>query len=321
MAHALFGLTTFFNPSGSTLRRNNYDVFRRESQRQGLPLVTTELVFGDAPFCLVEGRDAEILIQRRSDSILWQKECLLNLALAALPKECTKVCWVDADIVFEDEDWICETESLLDKHLILQPYSACIRLPEGAGIEQFPSSGLNREIPQGNDEGTYSQSVCSRMTGFRKRFTGATGYVWCAQRALLDEVGFYDRCIVGGADREMALAALYAPGKIPEQNIRSFCPRLRAHLGAWHTRVHRIVRQRIGYRKGVIHHLFHSASQDRRYAERHQILLDCDFDPEADVLIDEQGCLQFAPDRDDLARQIRAYFQSRREALPARSGT
>jgi hypothetical protein len=205
---------------------------------------------------------------------------------------------------------------LLDKYPILQPYSACIRLPAGAGPEQFPSAALDREILQGNDEGTYSKSVCSRMSGFRKRFTGSTGYVWCARRGLLDKVGFYDRCIVGGADREMALAALYPPGKIPEQNIRSFCPRLRAHIGAWHTRVHQVVNGRIGYRKGVIHHLFHSASQDRKYAERHQILLDCDFDPETDVLIDEQGCLQFAPDREELAQQICTYFENRREAGP-----
>lgn len=320
MAHALWGLTTFFNPSSSPLRLRNYESFRKESQRQGLPLVTVELAFGDAPFCLLEGRDAEILIQRRSDSILWQKERLLNLALRALPEECTQVCWIDADILFEDDDWIAETSHLLGKHLILQPYSACIRLPSGGTVDQFPGAALEKEIFQGNDEATYSKSVCSRMSGFRKRFSGSTGYVWCARRALLDEVGFYDRCIVGGGDREMALAVLYAPGKVPSQNIRSFCPRLRSHLGEWHRRVHQIVRRRVGFRPGVIHHLFHSASQDRKYAERHQILLDCDFDPETDVLIDQEGCLQFAPDRAELARLIGSYFDNRREALPPNVG-
>jgi hypothetical protein len=42
---------------------------------------------------LVESRDAEVLVQRRTDAknAMWQKERLLNVALAYLPEHCTKV--------------------------------------------------------------------------------------------------------------------------------------------------------------------------------------------------------------------------------------
>lgn len=306
-------MTTFFNPTMARSRLANYEVFRSRSRDQGLPLVTVELAFGDAPFQLSAGSDAEILIQRRSSSVLWQKERLLNLALAALPDECKSVCWTDADIVFEDDDWIAETERLLRTYVVLQPYSTCVRLPEGKMPDQYPSTELDRSILQGNDEGTYDNSVCRSMSGWRPRFSGSTGYVWCARRVFLDEVGFYDRCIVGGADREMALAVLYSPGKVPERNIRIRHTTLRDHVRSWHERAHRLAKGKVGYRNGTIHHLWHGSTIGRAYSERHAILSDHDFDPERDLSLDESGCLKFAGESLALQEAVRRYFDSRRE--------
>jgi hypothetical protein len=41
----------------------------------------------------VKSKDAEVLVQRRTDAknAMWQKERLLNVALAYLPGHCTKV--------------------------------------------------------------------------------------------------------------------------------------------------------------------------------------------------------------------------------------
>ena len=36
---------------------------------------------------------------------MWQKERLLNLAVAALPPGCTKVAGLDSDLVFRPRDW------------------------------------------------------------------------------------------------------------------------------------------------------------------------------------------------------------------------
>ena len=87
----LCGATSYFNPSGGSSRLWQYRLFRARTKRQGLHLTTTELAFGDVDFALSRGKDdADALVQRRvsRDNVLWQKERLLNLALAALPGQC-----------------------------------------------------------------------------------------------------------------------------------------------------------------------------------------------------------------------------------------
>lgn len=308
---ALWGITTFFNPTGAALRIENYRRFRQESARQGLPLVVVELAFGDDPFVLEPGVDAEVVVQRRSNTVLWQKERLLNLALAALPDACTGVCWIDADVVFEDDGWVGACEQLLREHVIIQPFSAAVRLPEGGKVEDFPGHEVGKGIEEGIGDATYSASLCSKLSRWPSTFGGTTGYAWCAQRGLLDEVGFYDRCIVGGGDRELALAIAYAPGKAPKRNVRIFHPRLRAHVRDWQARVYARAGKRIGVRRGVIHHLWHGSSTGRNYADRHQILIDHDYDPERDLVLDEQGCWAWAPGTDELAEAVAAYFDTR----------
>ena len=310
----LWGITTLFNPGHVKSRLDNYMKFRARSRSQGLPLVTVELAFGDSAFELCPEKDAEILIQRRCSDVLWQKGRMLNLALAALPRECTKVAWADADILFDDDDWVKKTSSLLNRHVVVQPFAECIRLPKNGQVEDYPKRALDKTILGGHDEGTYSKSVCYRMAKWRNpTFSGATGYVWSAQRRLLSDVGFYDRCIVGGADSEMALAFHYAPGHVPDERRRISHPGLICHINEWHKRVHHLVQKRITFRRGVIHHLWHGDTAQRNYGDRHAILTDHSFDPESDLEIDDQGCWRLREQTHPLKQAIRGYFESRRE--------
>ena len=96
----LWAITSYFNPLSYRRRRDNYRIFR---DRLGVPLLTVELAYGPQ-FELGES-DADILIQRRGGDVLWQKERLLNIALDALPGSCTKVAWIDCDVVFGEQDW------------------------------------------------------------------------------------------------------------------------------------------------------------------------------------------------------------------------
>lgn len=314
MQAELWGLTTLFNPRRARSRIQNYREFRRRSREQGLPLLTVELAFGDAEFELVPGEDAEILLQLRSASVLWQKERLLNIGLSKLPLACKKVAWADADILFDDKNWVRRTSTLLDRYVVVQPYSDCIRLPRGADASEFPKRQLLKSIPLGDGEGTFSRSVCYRMAKkSNPTFSGATGYAWSAQRAFLDQVGFYDRCIIGGADREMALAFHFPPGKVPKERRRITHPRLLEHLGSWHAKVHSLVDGKVHFRPGLIHHLWHGAAEKRNYSDRHAILSEHDFDPERDIQPDSQGCWEFCTEKTQLAAAIGEYFSSRSE--------
>ena len=49
--------------------------------------------------------------------------------VATLPPTCTKVAWLDADILFERPDWAILTSRLLDRFTIVQVFEQVIRLP------------------------------------------------------------------------------------------------------------------------------------------------------------------------------------------------
>lgn len=310
---ALWGVTTYFNPTGGRRRFENYRRFRDASSAQGLPLVAVELAFPGRDFELEAGRDAEILVQRRAESVLWQKERMLNLGLQALPPECTGVAWVDADVLFADDDWVERSLALLDRHVVIQPFSHVVLLPEDGRVEEFPRSQLDRRIPHGRTEGTYNVALCARLGRLFGSFRGTTGFAWCARRSLLDRCGWYDRCIVGGGDREFALALAFAPGRIPEPEIRIRHPRLRSHLRPWHAQVHAAVGKKIGHRPGLIHHMWHGSASRRDYVDRHGILVDHDFDPERDITIDAGGCWTWTGRNPGLEAAVAAYFEARRE--------
>ena len=312
MARRFWGITTYFNPAGSRTRLENYRSFRARSRRQGLLLLTVELAFDERPFELSDD-DAERIVRRRSSAVLWQKERLLNLALEALPDECTSVCWVDADVSFEDDDWIAECLERLQDVAVLQPFSTAIRLPRGGNPEDFPRSSIDRTVFEGADDGTYSRAVCAAGVPSFRGLAGTTGYAWCAQRAVLAEVGFYDRCIVGGADRELALSLLYPPGRIPRGSMRIHHEPLRAHLAPWQARLHRAAGGRAAHRPGVLHHFFHGEAKSRRYRDRHAILGEHGYDPERDIALDGQGCWAWSTGNRALVEAVGAYFDSRNE--------
>src|SRR5204863_6778750 len=89
--------------------------------------VAVELGYG--PEFELENDDAEILVQLRGTDVLWQKERLLNLALDALPSGCRNVLWVDCDVVFGRDDLVEHTFRLLDRFVLVQPFSHLLRMP------------------------------------------------------------------------------------------------------------------------------------------------------------------------------------------------
>ncbi len=319
MSRRMWGITTFFNPSASRVRLANYRAFRERSRKQGLPLITVELAMGEAPFELGPD-DAEQLVRKRSNAVLWQKERLLNLALESLPASCTDVCWIDADVLFEDDAWVSECQALLERFVLFQPFDRVIRLPHGASVSDYPSAQLDRSIVRGNDDGTYSESVCKSRSSVLGRLAraggfggldGTTGYAWCARREVFEGLGFFDRCIVGGADRELAVAALYEPGRAPASATRIRHAPLRAQLAAWHAVFHARVAGRVAHRPGVIHHLWHGDAKQRAYRDRHALLELHGYDPMRDVCVDEEGCLQWSTQNSALITGVADYFAAR----------
>lgn len=310
---SLWAITSHFNPSGYKRRLSNYRAFRRHLP---LPLVTVELSFG-AQFELNED-DADILIQLRGRDVLWQKERLLNLALKALPHNCEKVLWIDADVVFEKSDWCKQAEDRLDEYPLVHLFSERVNLSRGQSVPpslcedraavsvDSKCISIGYKIAEGivasNDLHKADAPLVSGST---------TGLAWGARRSLLEEHGFYDRCVVGSADRAMLCAGLgefsYASEALKMNQWQ------REDYLVWAHPFFESVGGRISYVDGRIFHLWHGKLQDRRYSERQDILEAFRFNPSKDIALDRNGCWKWSSDKPELHQQVRVYFDNRKE--------
>ena len=121
---AIWAITAYFNPAGFRRRYANYRVFRKAL---GLPLLAVEWS-PDGRFELTES-DAERVIRVSGGDLMWQKERLLNIAIAGLPADCEEVAWLDCDVVFSDTRWIADTLGALQQAVVVQLFTKVVHLP------------------------------------------------------------------------------------------------------------------------------------------------------------------------------------------------
>src|ERR1051326_1451073 len=127
----LWIIACYFNPNGFTTKRENYNRFIENLRATGAPHIIVECACGSAPFDLPTD---DCGLRVRAADALWQKERLLNLALARLPSDCTKVAWVDCDLLFEGRNWIQHASAALETLPVIQPYTSVVRLSKRGQI-------------------------------------------------------------------------------------------------------------------------------------------------------------------------------------------
>ncbi|MBF0489369.1 MAG: glycosyltransferase [Candidatus Omnitrophica bacterium] len=295
----LWGITTYFNPSGDKQTKyKNYKKFRESSQRQGLKLLTVELAFGKKPFEL-KNEDADILLQLRTgkENIFWQRESLVNQGLKRLPKECDKIAWLDADIIFQNENWVKEACRLLEDYYVVQLYSLAINMPKGKDINEMNIDSL--EFGKSNNQKRYGFAYGQTL---KPPVYGHPSYAWAARRSVFEKEGFSDFNI-DGANDIVIKDAFYAPGA--DGVYKLFPPKLYSAQMSWEKKIHEIVRGSVYYVEGQLFHLWHGEFKNRRYNDRLLILKRNDFDPFQDIKKDEHGLWTWASDKKDMHKALR----------------
>lgn len=236
----LWGITCYFNPQNYENRLNNYRIFRQTTKAQGLKLCCVQLVFGKGEPDLSDN-DADLMITirgKKKKHAMWQKERLLNIALSKLPEDCTKVCWLDCDLIFQDCNWVQRLSNKLDEYDFVQPFSILYYLPKNwqtniakifdlsynGGLISHTSFGLIYDCIFGkytkenyknifDDHPTilltslgymikcYFDGNKNKEEVLNFRFASTWGHGWGIRKEVLDKIGgFYDKCIVGGGD-------------------------------------------------------------------------------------------------------------------------
>ncbi|HVM46424.1 MAG TPA: hypothetical protein VMU04_00280 [Candidatus Acidoferrum sp.] len=302
----LWAITSYFNPQRYHRRLQNYHVFRG---RMIAPLITVELTF-DGQFELRQG-DADVLLQLQARDVMWQKERLLNLALNALPPACRNVAWVDCDVVFQRADWAQATSELLEQCVLAQPFQDVCELGRDAAPEDldhpqncFPGYSLAHGLATGAvDAGVLDQNM--RLQGWN------SGLAWAGRRDVLQAHGFYDACIMGSGNRAIVSAALGRFGygcKYLQMN-----PRWAEHYLAWAKPLFQSVRGSVGGLEGTLVHLWHGDLKDRKYASRHEEFKRFEFDPGADIALDDHGAWRWNSAKPLMHQYVRDYFATRHE--------
>ena len=300
----MWGITTCFNPAGYD---NKYDHLRRFSaaiRTQGLKLLVVELALRGQEFRLADDV-ADKVIRITSDTVLWHKERLLNLAIQALPAECDKVAWVDADLLFENANWVSETSELLERYVMVQPYQHycllprdVVTLPGPEGVPEFPGLAF------------------ARTTGDAAYVaTALPGGAWAARRSLLERHGIYDRFVLGGGDAALGWAMYGDTEKWLSEGWFSvlLAKEVAGDLREWSAAFYEDVKGSVSYTPGRIFHLWHGDMKQRRYVLRFMILRDAGFDPAKDIALDSQGCWRWSSDKPELHRKVEDYFRARKE--------
>lgn len=305
MAKDFWIVTAYFNPCRYATKKFNFDMFAARLKLTGAPLLVIELVLDGGNF---EVSDSHDLIRLRGNGVMWQKERLLNIAIASLPTSCTKVAWVDCDLLFEDKEWLQKTSEALDRFRVVQPFSSCVRLPQG------------RMECQGGEEEAITESFAAAFERDRSlardatyKFHGHSGFCWAARRDLLQTCGLYDACLTGSGDHLMAHAFA---GALDSRCIPAMIGsghKYADHFARWAAEVDRICRSSLGCVPGRVLHLWHGALTDRRYYWRNQEFKGFAFDPDRHIRRDRSGLWEWADASAEMRRWASELFLSRNE--------
>lgn len=304
----MIAITTFYNPSGFASRLRN---FRQFKEKLTVPLLVVELSF-DGKFELRED-DAEFLVKVEGTSVLWQKERLLNIALAYIPSDFTHVAWLDCDVILEDDSWAEKAILRLEEFKLIQLFSELVDLEDnifftkdtllakkttGYGIAYLKSSNITTP-----DDFNAVSPEHTRYAAF--------GLAWAARIETIAKWGFYDAMITGSGDRALACAGygeydgLLFTARLNEKRTEHYLRWSKAFFGE--------IGGQVGFLKTRLYHLWHGKIADRQYLDRHYRFADFDFDPARDIFIDDNGCWAFTEPRSEIVTFFNEYFHARNE--------
>jgi hypothetical protein len=306
---SLWAITCYFNPMDYKTKLENFRIFRKYLS---VPLVAIELAY-DRDFELAHG-DAELLIQLRGKSVLWQKERLLNVALDELPRSCTHVAWLDCDLIFLDEDWPERATELLRTSQLVQLFGSVHYLPPGTEphpsgpiVAMFDRPGLARLVSEGRHfSSAYDDRSFNRLPG-----SASPGHAWASHRQLLADHGLYDACIIGGGDSALTCAAFGSFDLVIGNHRMNQWQR--AHYLNWAEKLFNRVGAAVSFVPGDVLHLWHGDMRDRRTSEKYEGLRSFCFNPYEDIVAMDGSCWEWCSNKPDLHRYIGDYFARRRE--------
>jgi len=288
-------VSSYFDLNHSKYRRDNYLSFRAALDAIGVASLTVEWALDETGFELPED---ECILRVQGGDCIWQTERMLNHGIQNLPANYDMVAWVDADILFEQEDWADQVEKSLQKWPLVQMFSLARMMPHSHEA-QIPIMEVPGSI--------YCQQQQVKWPDGTDRL-GHCGYAWAARREVIQSVGLYDAVPVGGGDKNKLFALLNQLDQ--EQMAERQNEAMRQHYHDWALRLRKVCREQCGYVDLSLRHLWHGSLESRQYRPRHAIPLRHDFNPWEDIAISQSGAWQWNSDKPAMHQEVAAYLCS-----------
>jgi hypothetical protein len=265
-----------------------------------LELSIVECLYADQVSCIpTELQQAAHYHAVHSTSVVWNKENLINIGISKLPRNWKYVAWVDGDLTFRNPTWIQDTVQVLDRSAVCQLWTEAWDLHANGEVMMVHRSFC-------------SQVDTAKLAAKSKMYTTwHSGYAWGATREAIEALGgLNDKGILGSADNYMAWSLIGRVDLIIMNRQMSVAER--EFLLNWQKRA-QVFRNRLGSVPGVIEHYYHGPKRNRGYSWRWKIAANHDFEPTQDLRYNDDGVLEFAENKPQLAADVLSYFRSRNE--------
>jgi len=311
---SLWCMTYYFNPKKFKTRYTNFLLFYQRLRTQTQNILVFEVALSKNDFVLHEVCSEENLVQIVDTSLIWQKERLFNVGLKLLPKSCGKIVWVDCDILFDNNDWVLETSSLLDHYTVVQPYYQNARLPStisnidhGININTFHYGYGDEQRSDGDIHGRFKEKIGISWWGH-------PGYAYGYRRELLEKHGLYDRCITGSSDTliSQAVIGVHKQSRIILDYYNEACLK---HYQDWAEKFYFDIGLNINFARATnLYHLYHGQTRKRKYFSRLKFLKEIDFDYSKDLTINyKNGCYAVKRKKREIHKWLDEYYKDRQD--------
>jgi hypothetical protein len=319
---SLWVVTSFYNPAGYRRRIQNYHAFRRHLDA---PLFVIELAEPGQHELTPDDADAYVRVS--GNNRIWQKERLLNIAISALPDEAEFVAWVDCDVVFGNPDWANEAQTMLRTGTsFVQLFETATHLREQVSPTLVSPATCRSSKPLFSEQSFVSSVLYGDYFSADKRPDRADaenclsapgvipvshGIGWAGHRDMLQEIGLYDACVIGGGDKAMALASIGRADMLT--SVRPMTDSHIDHYLSWAEQLGGNKTDQLGFVSGTVFHLWHGTYGRRLYNKRHEILDQLAFNPYEDLDVTENGTWRWAQNTTALESAVGDYFFARLE--------
>lgn len=271
----------YFNFCNSKNIFNNLLTVKKSFEKANIPFYIGEVIFNDQKSFFNDGE--ENVFTFITDSYMFYKENIINIIEEKIPENYSKICVMDADILFNDKNWYSTISLSLNKNIICQPFKNAIWL-----------NNRYREIKR-------NQSVLIKNHG------GHPGFIWAFDRKWLSKNKLFDLSIIGGGDILLSCALL----KIEFNKKRWLNFSFNNYISLLPNSV------QISNCDLTVYHLYHGKLINRQYTTRNQIINDLlSFFGVDDIIHllkrDDNGLLQWKDEyKDKCNESIKTFFINR----------